>query len=55
MSVNGEGVHVALQDGKWQIGGVYPICTVSGTAAVYQLQQERRSREAQAAPKSLGG
>ena len=36
---NGEGVHVALQDGKWQIGGVCPIYTVSGTAAVCRFSK----------------
>jgi hypothetical protein len=36
---NGEGVHVALQDGKWQIAGVCPIYTASGTAAVCRFSK----------------
>jgi hypothetical protein len=36
---NGEGVHVALADGKWQIGGVCPIYTVSGMAAVCRFSK----------------
>jgi hypothetical protein len=36
---NGEGVHVALQDGKWQLGGVCPIYTVSGMAAVCRFSK----------------